>query len=174
MGKLDEGLAVAEHEESAMTSSLWVPRRRVQVRVQLVDGSLLSGELYADVKRADGTPGRVLDRLNESQEIFLPLASDDQHILLKKSGISTVRLAVDEEEIGAPANDGTKEVRARISLSDGTHLEGMIPAPLSPRARLLDYFNASSKTFSVLRNGRQVTLINGACVMAVTELRETE
>jgi hypothetical protein len=174
MGKLDECLTVAEHDERAMTRSLWVPRRRVPVQVQLADGSLLSGELYADVKSIDGMPGRVLDRLNESQETFLPLASDDKHILLKKSGIATVRLDAGEEEFRGGAAEGTREVRARISLSDGTHLEGMIPAPLSPRARLLDYLNASREKFSVLRNDRQVTLINSACVLAVTELRDPE
>jgi hypothetical protein len=174
MEKQDEGLAVAAYEDKALTRSLWVPRRRVPVQVQLADGSLLEGELYADVKSADGTPGRVLDRLNDSRETFLPLARDDKHILLRKSGIATVRLETEEEEIRNRGADGTREVRARIDLSDGTSLEGMIPAPLSPQARLLDYLNASREKFSVLRAGRQVTLINGACVMAVTELRETE
>jgi hypothetical protein len=174
MGKLDEGLAVAEQDDSMLTNSLWVPRRRVPVRVQLADGSVQSGELYADVKSANGTPGRVLDRLNESREFFLPLASDDQHILLKKSGIATVRLEVEEEEVRARPADGTREIRARIRLSDGTQLEGMITAPLSPRARLLDYLNATRQKFTVLSDGQQVTLINSACVLSITELSDPE
>ena len=74
MGNRDEGVAVATKEDGATTRSLWVPRRRVPVQVQMADRTLLSGELYADVKSLDGTPGRVLDRLNDSAETFLPLA----------------------------------------------------------------------------------------------------
>jgi hypothetical protein len=144
----------------------------VPVQVQLADSTLLSGELYAEVKSPDGTPGRVLDRLNDSAETFLPLACEDRHILLKKSGIATVRIEVDDEEAHSRTLDGLRELRARINLSDGTVLEGLISAPLSPQVRLLDYLNAMKQKFSILRTGRQVTLINIEFILAVTEIIE--
>jgi hypothetical protein len=174
MGNMDEGVTVVTQDDNELARTLWVPRRRVPVEVQLIDRSFLSGELYADVKSPDGTPGRVLDRLNDSQETYLPLAGDDRHILLKKSGIAFVRLELDDEEVSNHDFDGTSEVRARLSLSDGTHLDGMIPAAVSPKVRLLDCLNASRQNFTALRRGRQVTLINSAYLLAVTELRDSD
>ncbi len=174
MGDCAENVMTPEQQEKQQTRRFWVPRRRVPVRVQQADNSVTLGELYADIKGADGAPGRVLDRLNDPLETYLPLAADNRHILLNKTGITTVQLAVGESGALGRGLTSDREVRVRVVLSNGESLEGTIRAPLEEHARLLDYLNSTRQMFFSLTGGKMATLINGRCILSVTELHGSE
>ena len=74
----------------------------VAVRVTLENGRTVEGGLYVPAIGPDGQPGRLLDRLNDEAEQFLPLAGRHE-TLLNKSAIVSVQLASGHErpeEIG--------------------------------------------------------------------------
>lgn len=119
--------------------TMWVPKRRVQARVQLADRSTLEGGLYADAHPLDRTPARVLDRLADPTEAYIPLASGDRHILLRKAGIVSVQL--DQQDMGIPVAPGSRRIQVRIALRSGTVIESYLRALLPTHARALDYLN---------------------------------
>jgi hypothetical protein len=174
MGNCAEEVKIQERQDEGQTRRFWIPRRRVPVRIQLVDNSVVSGELYADVRGADGAPGRVLDRLNDPLETYLPLASDNKHILLNKPGITTVQLSVSEGSALGRGLTSDREVRVRMILSNGKRLDGRIRAPLEEHARLLDYLNSTKQMFFALEGDNQATLINGSSILSVTELLHSD
>jgi hypothetical protein len=174
MSSCAEDIKVREQKENRQARRFWIPRRRVPVRIQLADNSVVSGELYADVRGADGAPGRVLDRLNDPLETYLPLASDDKHILLNKAGITTVQLSVGEGGALGRGLTSDRELRVRMILSNGKRLDGSIRAPLEEHARLLDYLNSTNQMFFALQGEKKATLINGRCILSITELHNSE
>jgi hypothetical protein len=174
MGNCVEDIKIQDEQGEQQHRRFWIPRRRVPVKIQLVDGSVVSGELYADVKGPDGAPGRVLDRLNDPLDTYLPLAADDRHILLNKSGITTVQLSVKEGAALGRGLTSDREVRVRLTLSSGKRLDGTIRAPLEEHARLLDYLNSAKQMFFALEGEKKATLVNGSSILSVTELLEED
>lgn len=174
MGNCVEDVKIQERQDDGPSRRFWIPRRRVPVRVQLADNSIVSGELYADVRGADGAPGRVLDRLNDPLETYLPLAADDKHVLLNKAGITTVQLPVGEGSALGRGMTSDREVRVRMILSNGERLDGRMRAPLEEHARLLDYLNSTRQMFFALEGENKATLINGSFILSVTELLDSD
>lgn len=145
-----------------------IPKRRVAVEVQLSDGETLIGQFYHDVQRADGTPGSLIDRLLDTREQYIPLATDNRHVLLNKSRIVTVQLR-DHESQRAPRAAGARSLSVQIRLSTGSTVEGSIYALLpAARSRTLDYLNGSAGSFFPL-HGERIVLINNRHVMRVSE-----
>jgi hypothetical protein len=173
MGNCVEDVKIQERQEKQQARRVWIPRRRVPVSVRLNDNSVVSGELYAEVKGSDGAPGRVLDRLNDPLETYLPLAANDRHILLNKSGIATVRLAIEEGGALSRGQTSDRELRVSIILSSGERLDGRIRASLENHARLLDYLNSTKQMFFAIEDDNEATLINGGCILSVTEQLDT-
>lgn len=79
-----------------------ISKRRVRVRIELLNGSTLTGSFYADQQNRSGGPGRVSDRLNDESEPFIPLAVEDRHILVRKTVIAMVRLKNDNRRRAPP------------------------------------------------------------------------
>jgi hypothetical protein len=116
----------------------------------------------------------VLDRLNDPLETYLPLAANDKHILLNKPGIMTVQLSVGEGGALGRGLTSDRKLRVRMILSNGKKLEGTIRAPLEQHARLLDFLNSTKQMFFALLDDRWATLINGRCIVSVTELLDSD
>ena len=79
------------------------PQRMVPVRVLLEDGQKLEGGFYVPATGPDGNPGRLLDRLNDASEEFLPLAGRYE-TLLNKACIVTVEPQPPKKLASIPVN----------------------------------------------------------------------
>jgi hypothetical protein len=151
-----------------------VPQREFPVRITLVNGETLDGVLFAPATGPDGAPGRLVDRLNDAEEHFLPLARSGQAGLLQKGSVVAVHL--DPVLGAAELHDGehAREVRIRVILETNLELEGDVNYTMPPeKGRILDYLNAAPR-FVPLLTGEGTTLFNRERVVRVEALAEPE
>ncbi len=162
--------AVAATEKK---KKFWVPRRRVKARIRLADENVIDGELYATVERADGEPGRLVDRLNNASEKFIPVAVAGRHILLNKSSITLVEVDSGRYEVEDLDKPGAREIRVSINFSDSRAVSGTFFTCLpESHRRALDYLNLGRCRFLALYcNGRAV-IVNVDRIQHVTEVIE--
>ncbi|MFQ5756220.1 MAG: hypothetical protein ACE5H7_09005 [Acidiferrobacterales bacterium] len=145
------------------------PQRMVPVRVLLADGQKLEGGFYAPATGLDGNPGRLLDRLNDASEEFLPLAGRYE-TLLNKSWIVTVELASGQQQTEGIESDFAREQKVRIVLAHGDTVEGWVRYLMpEERTRLLDYLNEAPSFIPVIGEQR-VTLVHRRFVQSIQEL----
>ncbi len=149
-----------------------VPQQTVAVRVLLEDGTMIDGELYAPSTVGAGNDvQRLLDRLNDDAERFVPLAWNDDNCLVQKAWIVWVQLneAVDPAEAAAEPEGGLVH-SLRLTFGNGKTLSGEVSYVMRPeRSRVLDFLNATPPFFA-LRGGERVTLVNRAFVQQVHDL----
>jgi hypothetical protein len=137
-----------------------VPQRKIAVELTLAGARKMAGETYAPETGRGGEPGRLIDRLNDGRERFLPVTHSSGGALVSKRSIIAVRLGPGDAEREDCAGEHEREVRVEVLLEEGMTLEGRVAYTLPPdRCRLLDYFNASSR-FVALLNPEGATLIN--------------
>jgi len=159
--------------ESAVRSWLKTHKRRVPVRIQLADHQILEGQLYSDLRKSDGTPASIADRLNDRVEPFLPFAEGDTHHLLNKARI--VFSELQEDALETPAAEGMRELCIHVVLLTGADFTGTTYAYLPPaRSRVLDHLNRLAQDFIPLWTHGHVVLINVAYLVSVTETLHTE
>ena len=145
-----------------------VPKREVPVRVSMDNGQTLDGILFVATVGTDGRLGRVLDRLNDTEEEFLPLACGEDHLLLNKSGVMMVEEPEEKDQLDSDA--GAEEMPVRVTLIGGTNLVGRLRMRMPPeRARVLDYLNAAPR-FIALFGENGATLIQRSYIMYVRTL----
>ena len=149
----------------------WVARRRVKACIRLADDNRIDGELYAGVERADGEPGRLVDRLNNLSEKFIPVAVDGTHLLLNKSAVTSLDIEGGRYEIEDLDKPGAREIKVRITFSERHSVSGSFFTCLpGAHRRALDYLNLGRCRFLALYcNGRAV-LVNVDRIQHVTEL----
>lgn len=151
---------------------LRTPQRMVPVRVLVEDGHMLEGGLYVPATGADGGPGRLLDRLNDDTQAFLPLAGRHE-TLLNKSRIVTVQLASGHERPEGITEQHAREQRVRFHLAGGYVVDGWVRYFMpDEHARLLDYLNECPRFIPVIGDQR-VTLVHRLFVSSVEELSGT-
>lgn len=144
-----------------------VPTREVAAFLMLDDGRSLEGKLFLHEQGPDGHPERVLDRLNDGAEPFVPLAVGSDRFLLNKSGIITVELEASEDDVGHLDPPGARRAAVRITLAGGTALLGELVVLMPPeRSRVLDYLNAAPRFVPLFREGR-VTLVQRSFIVTV-------
>jgi hypothetical protein len=144
-----------------------VPRLLIPVRMILDDGRTLDAEIYVAPIGPEGGPERVVDRLNDPHDDFLPVASGGDRFVLNKAGIILVQLSGGPEAAGIPETFEGHEVAVRLSLRGGLGLIGRLPIAMPPeRSRVLDYLNDAPRFVPVLGEG-QVTLVQRACIVTV-------
>ena len=145
-----------------------VAKRRVSVQVQLSNGLRHEGHLYVDQYCRNGNPATVIDRLNDPLEDYLPLATEDTHILINKDALVTVEL--DADEVNMPDVEGTSRLRMHLLLSNGVTVAGEIHAVLSPaHSRVLDYLNSTSDRYIALNADGGSILVNRKRILSATE-----
>ncbi len=143
-----------------------VPRREVHSRILLDDGRILDCVMFTAVTARDGGPQRVIDRLNDSGEEFVPVSCRDDRFLVNKSGIVTVQIT-DRDEVAAMRTDSGRESAVRISLTGGISLVGRFEISMPPeRSRVIDFLNIASR-FVPLFGEDRVTLVQRSYIVAV-------
>ena len=141
----------------------------VAVRVTLENGRTVEGGLYVPAIGPDGQPGRLLDRLNDEVERFLPLAGRHE-TLLNKSAIVSVQLASGHERAEGIESGVAREQQVRMLLRRGEAVDGWIRYLMpEEKARLLDYLNAAP-TFIPVIGERRVTLVQRRFILSIQEL----
>lgn len=147
-----------------------VPKREQSVRLVLDDGRSIEADMFAALVGPDGRPGRILDRLNDAAEDFVPVRTGDERLLLNKSGMVTVQIDGRAEDVMGPEHAAGRELPVRIGLAGGVGLVGwlLVAMPLE-RSRVVDYLNAAPQFFPLIGEG-QVTLVQKRFVVSVREL----
>jgi hypothetical protein len=158
-------MATSEHVQ------MWIPKKRVPVEIHMITGDLLHGAIYADARRLDGSRGRVVDRLNDRSETFLPVATEDRHVLLRKAGIVSVHVTQGDSSV--VVSEGVAEFSVRIGLATGEHLRGRLYALLPPaHGRTLDLLNKNRDDFISFLCDHDLALLNTEHIVSVTEESE--
>jgi len=123
---------------------LRVPQREIAVTLRLIDGSRHEGTLFAPATGPDGAPGRLVDRLNDHAEHFIPLAAPGGGCLVSKSALVAVHLAAEDGRLEWHEGEQEHEVEVSVLLEGGVELDGRVAYSLPPeRRRILDFFNAT-------------------------------
>ncbi len=149
-----------------------VPQLEIPARVLIDNGQQLEGRFFVPKRGPDGQQGRVLDRLNDPEDQFLPMVVGGDRLLLNKSGIVSVDLADIEHEVAGFADHIGTEAPVRITLAVGTALVGKLFVRMPPqRARVLDFLNAAER-FLPLLVGEHVLLVQRSYVLYVRTLQE--
>ena len=143
-----------------------VPRREVRARVLLDDGRVLDCLMFTAVTARDGGPQRVIDRLNDPGEEFVPVSCRDDRFLVNKSGIVTVQIT-QGDEIAAVRTGSGSDAAVRISLTGGISLVGRFEISMPPeRSRVIDFLNVAPR-FLALFGENRVTLVQRSYIVAV-------
>ena len=135
-----------------------VPQSQTPVRVRLTDGQEVDGNFYYPTSAPSGGPGRLIDRLNDPDEHFVPLSHEGEAgWLLNKSCVQLLEIV---GEPGSYGNEGDRQIAVSLQLADGTPLKGQVAYSMpSDRGRLLDFLNAAPM-FIALASDSKVWLIN--------------
>lgn len=146
---------------------LRIPRRRVEARLVLDDGSSLEGHLFAGWTGADRRPETVQERLNDAGEEFLALACGEDRFLLNKAGIILCEVREGQGELESLAGTGGRRVPVRMTLVGGVGLVGTLRIAMPPeRSRVLDYLNSAPR-FVALEGAGKVTLVQRRFIVTV-------
>lgn len=149
--------------------TLRIPQRMVPVRVLLADSQIVEGGFYVPAIGSDGRPGRLLDRLNDDAEEFMPLAGRYE-TLLNKSSIVHVQLASGHERVEGIEDTLAREQQVRLVLRRGNPVQGWIRYLMpEERGRLLDYLNVAPR-FIPLIGTQRVTVVNRYFIISAQEL----
>ena len=145
-----------------------VPLREVQVHVRLRDGVEIGGILHAPTTGPGGSPGRLIDRLNDDDP-FVPWTAQAQTDLLNKAGIVWVRVSPDEPAEEPGSEDESHGARVSLEISGGIRAAGEVHYVMPPeRSRILDYFNAAPR-FIALRGNSGTMLVNRDHIVRIHE-----
>lgn len=147
-----------------------IPQREVPVTLRLDSGRQCSGKFFvADVVDAGGRAYSLVDRLNDTGELFLAF-SDETGRLLAKS--SVLYLVLDDSIENESVGEARESIRptVMITLRDGSELSGELPFSMPPdRQRLLDYLNAAPPFLRLEKGGRR-WLVNRDAIQEIQEL----
>ncbi|MEM6793619.1 MAG: hypothetical protein AAF725_06525 [Acidobacteriota bacterium] len=128
-----------------------VPQRQVKVRVKLEGGQDLNGLMYVPSLSHGGSAGRLIDRLNENADSFMPLTVGIKTHLLNVRRIVLVRVEDEteervEQEIEEKESEYSRRLRVRMRLATGDVITGLL-SYLRPKGqeRLLDYLNTERR-----------------------------
>jgi len=149
-----------------------VPSREIEARVLMEGGAELDGRFYVPASGSDGSPGRLIDRLNDEAETFLPLAEARGSYLLNKSRIVIVQPAPGSEEVEGGADESAVNHEVQVQLVGGMVLDGRLQYWMPPeRRRVLDFFNSAPRFIPLLGDER-VILINCSFVIRLRGVDE--
>ncbi len=154
--------------------SLRVPKRSVEVRLLLEGGESFEGTLYVPPTGPYGGPGRLIDRLNDETEAFMPLVSAESDTrLVSKARILTLEVAADQEDPEPIDTFASRELEVIIDTVGGLSLSGRLVFVMPPgQRRTLDFLNAAA-AFISLANEDKTTLIRRAGIVSVREQEES-
>lgn len=152
-----------------------VPQRKVQVQVQLLDGSELAGDMYAPAVGVDGEPGHLIDSLNEESVDFVVLNDGSTAHVVHAARILTVRIVGDtvEEQVKQEIEEAplSRHLLVKLHLTSGVEVIGQLTyVPPEDHARLKDYLN-TARRFIPLVIQKQLTYVNRGQIISARALR---
>ena len=147
-----------------------VPQREISVTVRLIDGSRHEGKLFAPASGPDGAPGRLIDRLNDEKEHFIPLAGAEGGFLISKSALVAIHLGQEDGRLEWHEGEQAHQVDVAVVLEGGVELEGRVAYSLPPeKRRILDFFNMTLG-YVPIQESEGMTLFNRDHVIRVRDL----
>ena len=150
-----------------------MPQRVVAVKLMLDDGHVLDGEMYVPEVGPDGLAGRVIDRLNDPEERYVPVATAGNVSLVNKFRIAWVTIP-GHNEVAGMCPVGSHDIEVRVRMIGGKSLNGHFRFAMPPdRCRLMDYMNSTSQ-FMPLVDDDQVTLVHDTYIVQVWGHNEHE
>lgn len=153
-----------------MTDSMIVPRRRVRAALRLTDGTLTDGEAYVAIRGAEGRPGLLVDRLNDTSERFFPIAVADRHLLVRKSSVVVASTRDDVDVSYLRRLAAVRRLHVEVRLVTGPPVTGSLPAGANPgHDRALDHWNGLGLDFVTLLDDVGLSIVNVRHVVGVTE-----
>ena len=154
-------------------SSYWVEKSRCPVNLVLMDGRVLSGDIFLNpISRHRIAPQQPAEFLNQPEPFFILAPTYDERILVAKAAVALV-------EAPLPTSDDDDQLdTARVGV--GVEIE-LIASSISAigwlfyrasagKGRVQDYLNDLTDQFIVLFDAEKTTLVNRH---AVANVRET-
>lgn len=149
--------------------TLRVPKRGVAVKVFLEGGHTLEGEVFVPASGPYGGPGRLIDRLNDQDEDFMPLSGEAGTSLVNKARVIAVEVPPDYEEADDVDAAPSLELQVEIKAIESLTLAGRVLHDMPPgQRRTLDYLNAAP-AFITLLGESGATLIRRTAIVGVRE-----
>lgn len=137
-----------------------IEKLRRRVRVTLVNGRLLDGDVFVQAyNRFRGGHEEPLDLLDD-ESLFLPLVlSSGEAYLVYKTQIAVA--CCDLPEGDDAAERGVVGMRVEITLVDGSaHVGSIFPEVRANRTRLIDILNDAVQPFYSLFTADELLLVN--------------
>lgn len=136
-----------------------IEKLRRRVRVTLVNGRLLDGDVFVQAYNRFRGHEEPLDLLND-ESLFLPLVLDSgEAYLVHKSQIAVACCSLPEGDDAAER--GVVGMRVEITLVDGSaHVGSIFPEVRANRTRLIDILNDAVQPFYSLFTADELLLVN--------------
>lgn len=162
-------MSQSEPVRPTQSNRMWVPKVKVPAKLHTTCDLELQGCFYTDTSGPGGTPGRVLDRLNDAAEKFVPLALETHHVLVRKSALVTVELDRGRSHVEVPEH-WNRALQVVLRIDGGLEVVGTARVHLpAEHARVLDFLNRAAGFVSVLRRDA-VVIVNVDHVTSATEV----
>jgi sRNA-binding regulator protein Hfq len=153
-------------------SSYWVEKSRCPVNVVLLDGRLLTGEIFLNpISRHRVAPEQPAEFLNGPEPFFVLAPTYDERILVSKAAIAIV-------EAPLPTSDDDDALdTARVGIGVEFELVGLSLTAVgwlfyratAGKGRVQDHLNDLKDQFIVLFDSEKTTLVNRHAVASVRE-----
>ena len=152
------------------TSQFRIPKKLKQVTLWIHPEGRLVGSLFLNLQSKNYTgEEEPLEVLNQADP-FLVCKREDPDELRFYNKTAIVRIEYHEETL--PSTEGVEPLPCRLSMMDGSIIDGSIRRLLPPgHARLYDYLNMDDEQFVKLHVGDgNICLVNKSYVVCVTPL----
>lgn len=152
------------------TSQFRIPKKLKQVTLWIHPEGRLVGSLFLNLRSKNYTgEEEPLEVLNQADP-FLVCKREDPDELRFYNKTAIVRIEYHEDTL--PSAEGVEPLPCRLSMMDGSIIDGSIRRLLPPgRARLYDYLNMDDEQFAKLHVGDgNICLVNKSYVVCVTPL----
>ena len=152
-----------------------LPKERRRVRVQMVDGRELEGDVFLRPAIEGGPPAQeVVELLNESEEFFPLGLATGEVLLVSKAAVRAARYDAGDER--PPSPDATpppvsQGAWVEVVGTAGARYRGWLEFVLPrPRRRLSDALNRRGSPFFKIVGGKEVYCVNRSWVAFVRPL----
>jgi hypothetical protein len=151
---------------------LKIPKKLKQLSFWVHPEGRVIGSIFLNLHNKNYTGGElVIDAINH-EDPFIVLKREDPEEIRFYNKCAIVRA---EYEIDDFVNyEGVKPLHCRVSMMDGSVIDGIVMKQLPPNnARLYDYLNANNERFAEFHvGGGQVCAVNKSYIACVTPLGE--
>lgn len=144
--------------------------RKAPVRIYGIRGEGFAAEVFLHAARPHD-PGveTIGDRLNNSEEKFLPCQTETEVCLIRIGAIAYLECIDPGPELTRIDEVGGARVRVQVDLTTGDRLEGHILCELPEGYRLSDFLNTDGNRFVLLSEGQRTLFVNKSAIDRLVE-----